>query len=61
MVSYIVRHVERSLDFDINQRDKLQRTALHWAAELNRLEVAEALIDYGIDPAATECNGRYVV
>lgn len=48
------------MEFDINQRDKNQRTALHWAAEMNHIEVAEALLDYGIDPAATECNGRQV-
>ncbi len=57
-VAFITRLVERSLEFDINQRDKIQRTALHWAAELNNIEVAEALLDYNIDPAATDCNGR---
>jgi hypothetical protein len=31
------------------------------AAELNQVQVAEALLDYGIDVHATECNGRWVV
>lgn len=54
----IVRMVERNVEFDINQRDKYQRTALHWAAEMGRIECAEALLDYGADIKATECNGR---
>ena len=29
-LSWIVRTVERTLDYDINSRDRLQRTALHW-------------------------------
>lgn len=48
--------------FDIQHfalQDKLQRTALHWAAELNHIEAAEALLDYGCDPLAVECNGRW--
>uniref|UniRef100_A0A7S0YEI9 Uncharacterized protein n=1 Tax=Polytomella parva TaxID=51329 RepID=A0A7S0YEI9_9CHLO len=55
---YIQRFVERAIDFDINERDKIQRNALHWAAELGHVEAAELLIDYGIDVKAMECNGR---
>uniref|UniRef100_A0A7S0S0X3 Uncharacterized protein n=1 Tax=Chlamydomonas leiostraca TaxID=1034604 RepID=A0A7S0S0X3_9CHLO len=61
MTGWIVKAVERSLEFDINQRDKLQRTALHWAAEMGRIEAAEALMDYGVDVAAQECNGRTAI
>lgn len=57
----IVRLVERNVEFDINQRDKYQRTALHWAAEMGRIECAEALLDYGADIKATECNGRTAI
>lgn len=31
------------------------------AAEMNQCEVAECLLDYGVDPFATECNGRTAV
>ena len=30
MVGWIVKTVERTLDFDINQRDHFMRTGLHW-------------------------------
>ncbi len=43
----------------MNQRDTLQRTALHWAAELGHIKAAELLIDYGCDIKAVECNGRW--
>ncbi|GFH25437.1 predicted protein [Haematococcus lacustris] len=56
-VGYIVRQVERNIEYNINQRDKFQRTALHWAAECNQVEAAEALLDYGCDVTACECNG----
>ncbi|GLC36382.1 hypothetical protein PLESTM_000437500 [Pleodorina starrii] len=55
---YIKKLAERTLDFNVNLRDTLQRTALHWAAELGNVEAAELLIDYGIDVKAVECNGR---
>jgi hypothetical protein len=32
--SWCVRAIERNLDFDANCRDRLMRTALHWAAEM---------------------------
>mmetsp|Transcript_40244 Transcript_40244/g.89357 ORF Transcript_40244/g.89357 Transcript_40244/m.89357 type:complete len:193 (-) Transcript_40244:691-1269(-) len=57
----LTRLVERQLDFDINQRDNIQRTALHWAAELQNYDVAAALMDYGCDINAVECNGRTAV
>ncbi|GFH28405.1 predicted protein [Haematococcus lacustris] len=60
-VGYIVRQVERNIEYNINQRDKFQRTALHWAAECNQVEAAEALLDYGCDVTACECNGRTAV
>ena len=54
--------VERSLDFDINQRDRYGRTALMWAAEMNHREAAETLIDLGADrraadPLTSRCAG----
>lgn len=33
----------------------------HRAAELNRKEAAEALLDYGCNPAIAECNGRTAI
>ncbi|GIL93449.1 hypothetical protein Vretimale_12719 [Volvox reticuliferus] len=58
---YIKKLAERTLDFNVNIRDQLQRTALHWAAELGHVDAAELLIDYGIDVKAVECNGRTAV
>ncbi|EFJ44495.1 hypothetical protein VOLCADRAFT_106351 [Volvox carteri f. nagariensis] len=58
---YIKKIAERTLDFNVNMRDQLQRTALHWAAELGNIEAAELLIDFGIDVKAVECNGRTAV
>ncbi|GFR40273.1 hypothetical protein Agub_g453 [Astrephomene gubernaculifera] len=58
---YIKRQAERTLDFQVNIRDSLHRTALHWAAELGHIDVAELLIDYGVDVKAVECNGRTAV
>lgn len=55
---FIKKLAERTLDFSVNVRDQLARTALHWAAELGNVEAAELLIDYGIDVKAVECNGR---
>ncbi|KAG2487618.1 hypothetical protein HYH03_013757 [Edaphochlamys debaryana] len=55
---YIKRIAERTLDFNVNQRDSLARTALHWAAELGHISTAELLIDFGVDIKAVECNGR---
>eukprot|EP00891_Asterochloris_glomerata_P006362 jgi/Astpho2/6362/e_gw1.00091.64.1_t len=46
--------VERSLDFDINQRDRYGRTALMWAAEMNHRDAAETLIDLGADRRAAD-------
>lgn len=56
---YIKRAAERTIEFNVNQRDTLQRTALHWAAELGHIKAAELLIDYGCDIKAVECNGRW--
>ena len=39
-------------------QDRLQRTALHWAAEMGQHETAQTLIDFGIDVKAVECTGR---
>ncbi|MEW5306548.1 MAG: hypothetical protein WDW36_009004 [Sanguina aurantia] len=61
MHSFITKQVDRSVEFDINQRDRLNRTALHWAAEMGHLQTAEVLLDYGCDVAALECNGRTAV
>ncbi|GLC37378.1 hypothetical protein PLESTB_001593700 [Pleodorina starrii] len=61
LAGYITRTVERAIEFNINIRDKYQRTALHWAAEAGQLEAAECLLDYGVDPLATECNGRTAI
>ena len=68
-MSYIVvkccmqtrRMVERTLDFEIDQRDRYGRTALMWAAEMNHKETCETLIDLGSDRRQSEPHsGRYV-
>jgi ankyrin repeat protein len=57
-VHYITNYVQRNISADVNQRDKLMRTPLHWASELGQIACAEVLMDYGADIAITECNGR---
>ncbi|GIL65030.1 hypothetical protein Vafri_18881 [Volvox africanus] len=61
LAGYITKTIERAIEFNINIRDKYQRTALHWAAEAGQVEAAECLLDYGVDPLATECNGRTAI
>jgi hypothetical protein len=36
--AWCVRAIERTIDFDVNCRDRLMRTALHWAAEMGHHE-----------------------
>ncbi|GFH05799.1 ANK_REP_REGION domain-containing protein, partial [Haematococcus lacustris] len=57
--AYITHMMERTIEFDINQQDSFQRTALHWAAEMGHVNVASVLKDYGINVGATECNGSW--
>ena len=45
----------------LHHADHLKRTPLHWAAEMGRLDAAVALLDYGCDVDAVDCNGRCVV
>mmetsp|Transcript_26142 Transcript_26142/g.57142 ORF Transcript_26142/g.57142 Transcript_26142/m.57142 type:complete len:215 (+) Transcript_26142:65-709(+) len=61
MVGWIVKTVERNIEYDVNQRDRLSRTALHWASEMGHLEAVEALLDYGCDPKLADCNGRTAI
>ncbi|GFR42077.1 hypothetical protein Agub_g2900 [Astrephomene gubernaculifera] len=61
LTGYITRTIERAIEFNVNIRDKYQRTALHWAAEAGQVEAVECLMDYGVDPVATECNGRTAI
>eukprot|EP00882_Tetradesmus_deserticola_P006660 GHRQ01007013.1.p1 GENE.GHRQ01007013.1~~GHRQ01007013.1.p1 ORF type:complete len:195 (+),score=75.21 GHRQ01007013.1:144-728(+) len=58
---YIVKAIERTIDFDINMTDRTGRTALHWAAECNQIEAAQTLIDYGCNSSALEGMGRTAV
>lgn len=39
--AWCIRAIERTLDFDVNCRDRLMRTALHWAAEMGHHETGE--------------------
>jgi len=57
MHHFMCRMVERTMDFDINQRDRYGRTALMWAAELNHKETVETLIDLGSDRKLVEPQG----
>ncbi|KAK9864267.1 hypothetical protein WJX84_009264 [Apatococcus fuscideae] len=41
--------VERTLDMDVNLRDKYGRTALMWAAEQGHVAAIETLLDLGSD------------
>ncbi|WIA13754.1 hypothetical protein OEZ85_007304 [Tetradesmus obliquus] len=59
--NYLVKTIERTIDFDINMTDKTGRTALHWAAECNQIEAAQTLIDYGCNVKALEGMGRTAV
>ena len=43
------RKVERTLDIDVNLRDKFGRTALMWAAEQGHVAAIETLLDLGAD------------
>lgn len=43
------RKVERTLDIDVNQRDRFGRTALMWAAEQGHVAAIETLLDLGSD------------
>ncbi|GAX81433.1 hypothetical protein CEUSTIGMA_g8863.t1 [Chlamydomonas eustigma] len=57
-LEWITNVVERTLEYDINQQDKLQRTALHWAAELGHAEVVKKLLGYGCNPLIPDYSGR---
>lgn len=58
---FLIRTIERNIEFDINQKDRHGRTALHWAAEMGQISAAEALLDYKIDLKATESTGRTAI
>ncbi|GAX76376.1 hypothetical protein CEUSTIGMA_g3822.t1 [Chlamydomonas eustigma] len=60
-IGWVVKAVERTLDYDINQRDRLLRTGLHWASESGHVEMVETLLDYGCDIKLAECNGRTAI
>ena len=49
--------VERTMDFDINAKDRFGRTALMWAAEMNHKDTVETLIDLGGDRKIVEPQG----
>ncbi|GBF93117.1 hypothetical protein Rsub_05846 [Raphidocelis subcapitata] len=74
--SWCVRTIERTLDFDVNCRDRLMRTALHWAAEMGHHDTgraggrggaaalsaaAKTLMDFGVDVHTADCTGRTAV
>ena len=46
---HVFRKVERTLDMDVNLRDKYGRTALMWAAEQGHVAAIETLLDLGAD------------
>eukprot|EP00884_Botryococcus_braunii_P013152 jgi/Botrbrau1/21838/Bobra.0190s0052.1 len=50
----IVRMVERTLDFEVDTRDRYGRTALMWAAEQAHVNAAATLLDMGADRRATD-------
>mmetsp|Transcript_550 Transcript_550/g.1483 ORF Transcript_550/g.1483 Transcript_550/m.1483 type:complete len:169 (-) Transcript_550:187-693(-) len=60
-VNFIRDVIERTVDFDVNQRDHIGRTALHWAAETGQCAAAEMLLGYGCDRTVRETNGRTAV
>ncbi|KAI8467738.1 MAG: ankyrin repeat-containing domain protein [Monoraphidium minutum] len=59
--AWCVRTIERTLDFDINCRDRLMRTALHWAAEMGHHDTAKTLLDFGVELTTLDCTGRTAV
>lgn len=57
-VNIIHRLVAKTADLDINKADRLGRTPLHWAVDMQHVEVVEALLDYGAKPACADGAGR---
>eukprot|EP01063_Lacrimia_lanifica_P038459 TRINITY_DN8204_c0_g13_i1.p1 TRINITY_DN8204_c0_g13~~TRINITY_DN8204_c0_g13_i1.p1 ORF type:complete len:661 (+),score=140.33 TRINITY_DN8204_c0_g13_i1:50-1984(+) len=55
-----LRILEGTPDADIDARDTLGRTALHWAAARPQRDVAAALVSRGADACAVDSSGRCV-
>ncbi|GAT22156.1 hypothetical protein RIB2604_01501880 [Aspergillus luchuensis] len=55
---YIIEYFEKSLGANVNARDKLENTPLHWAANEGHLHVVQALIEAGADANVEDENGH---
>ena len=42
---------------DVNHTDKFKRTVLHWVVKLNNIELAQKLIDLGVDCDLQDVEG----
>mmetsp|Transcript_35795 Transcript_35795/g.63891 ORF Transcript_35795/g.63891 Transcript_35795/m.63891 type:complete len:214 (-) Transcript_35795:170-811(-) len=58
LVGVIENIFDRTMDLNIDHRDKWDRTALHWAAENGHSEAVSTLIFLGADPFAKDGVGR---
>uniref|UniRef100_A0A061QYB7 Ankyrin repeat and death domain-containing protein 1a n=1 Tax=Tetraselmis sp. GSL018 TaxID=582737 RepID=A0A061QYB7_9CHLO len=61
LTKVIEKIFDRTMDLNIDMRDKYERTALHWAAESGHAETCEMLLELGAEPAARESLGRTAI
>jgi len=55
-IEIVQQVLEKSLDL-VNQKNFVEKTALHYAAELNKLDVAQLLVRAGANPNVKNKNG----
>merc|ERR1712226_684307 len=58
LTSAIEKIFDRTMDLNIDMRDKYDRTPLHWAAECGHAAACAMLIDLGAGPMARDSLGR---
>eukprot|EP00192_Tetraselmis_astigmatica_P020295 CAMPEP_0117668242 /NCGR_PEP_ID=MMETSP0804-20121206/11436_1 /TAXON_ID=1074897 /ORGANISM="Tetraselmis astigmatica, Strain CCMP880" /LENGTH=192 /DNA_ID=CAMNT_0005476103 /DNA_START=374 /DNA_END=952 /DNA_ORIENTATION=+ len=58
LTKVIEKIFDRTMDLNIDMRDRFDRTALHWAAECGHRETCCMLLELGADVRATESLGR---
>ena len=45
----------------LNARDSIGNTPLHWAAQEGKLDVTKYLLEHGVDPLASNNDGKTVL
>jgi ankyrin repeat protein len=53
-----IAHAYIARGADVNYRDKLGGTPLHWAAARGKTDIAELLLAHGANPAAEDSDGE---